>query len=115
LFQDTEAGRVTTANGTELSADVIIGADGIHSVVRPFVVDRATIAQPVGESAYRFLLHSQDLQAIKSPLLKDGQITPIIHNVIGDQRRIIAYPCRDSEVFNCAALIRKYTSMTISK
>jgi 2-polyprenyl-6-methoxyphenol hydroxylase-like FAD-dependent oxidoreductase len=115
LLQDTEAGRVTTANGSELSADVIVGADGIHSVVRPFVVERESIAQPVGESAYRFLLRPQDLQAIKSPLLKDGQIPPTIHTVIGDQRRIIAYPCRGGEVFNCAALIRKYTSVTVTE
>lgn len=110
-LQDVGAGQVTTVNGSELSADVIVGADGIRSVVRPFVVDRETTAQPVGESAYRFLLRPQDLQSINSPLLKDGQIPPIIHNLQGDQRKIIAYPCRGGEVFNCAAFIRMYTSI----
>ncbi len=40
--QSSEAARVTFANGASAEADVVIGADGIHSELRPFVFPPST-------------------------------------------------------------------------
>jgi salicylate hydroxylase len=53
--QDRDGARVSFANGASAEADVVIGADGIHSVVRPFAVPPS---KPVfsGGIAYRGLV-----------------------------------------------------------
>jgi 2-polyprenyl-6-methoxyphenol hydroxylase-like FAD-dependent oxidoreductase len=45
---DPSAGRVTLADGTALSADVVVGADGLHSLVRRAVVPAAPAPRYVG-------------------------------------------------------------------
>jgi salicylate hydroxylase len=98
---------VTVSNGTEFTADVIIGADGVRSNVRPFVVDGDTTAQPTGESGYRYLLRPEDLKAINHPLMKEDTIPPTINVVIGPQKKLVLYPCRGGQVFNCLAFVRE--------
>jgi salicylate hydroxylase len=53
--QDVGEARVTFANGAVASADIVIGADGMHSALRPFA---APVSQPVfsGSVAYRGLV-----------------------------------------------------------
>lgn len=53
--QDSEKARVSFANGASVEADVVIGADGIHSELRPFVFPPS---RPVfsGSFAYRGLV-----------------------------------------------------------
>jgi salicylate hydroxylase len=53
--QEGDQARVSFANGAVVSADVVIGADGIHSTLRPHA---APISQPVfsGSTAYRGLV-----------------------------------------------------------
>jgi hypothetical protein len=53
------------------------------------------------------MLTEEDLQAIDSPLLKDGKIPPTMHIALGPQRKLVAYPCRGSTVMNCGAFIRE--------
>ena len=55
--QDADAATVGFGDGTSVTADVVIGADGIHSVLQGFVVDPA---EPVfsGVVAYRGLVPS---------------------------------------------------------
>jgi salicylate hydroxylase len=103
--QDAEAGLVTVENGTAFSANVVIGADGIRSDMRSFFPDAIT-PQPYGESIYRMLLHAKDMPA-DHPILVDGKISKTIHLVKGPNRKIIAYPCRNGELMNLAAYVRK--------
>jgi salicylate hydroxylase len=105
VVQDTEAGVVTAENGTSFSADVVIGADGIRSNVRPFVVDCAP-PKPSGESAYRLLVDVKDLPH-NSPLLVDGKLPRIAHMAKGGQRKIVAYPIRDCTLLNLLAFVRE--------
>ena len=107
IYQDPEAGVVTTQDGNGHTADVIIGADGIRSGVRPFVVPGHKGAEPTGESAYRFMLTVEDLRSINHPLLVDGQIPHQVQLVVGPKRKIIAYPCRGGSVINCVAYVRE--------
>jgi salicylate hydroxylase len=58
--QDADAARVTFANGTIASADVVVAADGIHSELRPHVYPPS---QPVfhGTISYRGLVARERL------------------------------------------------------
>lgn len=53
---DTAAGVVFSESGEKYEADLVIGADGIHSVTRDAVIGTRKIAQPSGHSAYRCLV-----------------------------------------------------------
>lgn len=66
LFQDTEAGTVKLADGETLRADVIIAADGIHSIARTAVLGEQSFAQPSGHSAYRALVSSPHFISVRS-------------------------------------------------
>jgi 2-polyprenyl-6-methoxyphenol hydroxylase-like FAD-dependent oxidoreductase len=52
---DAETGRVTLEDGSSLEADVVIGADGLRSVVRTAVLGPAS-PRPVGVDAFRGLV-----------------------------------------------------------
>ncbi|KAF4990021.1 hypothetical protein FDECE_14517 [Fusarium decemcellulare] len=53
---DVEDGKVVLENGHEIQADLIVGADGIHSAVRPFITEAELSVQPAGVSRYRFII-----------------------------------------------------------
>lgn len=101
---DTEAGKVTLADGEVIEGDVIIGADGIHSITRTAVIGQQRIAQPSGHSAYRCLIPAEKLKDDPdwNYLLKPP--TGMECNV-GPDRRVISYPCRNCEFLNIVAIV----------
>lgn len=62
---DAEEGIVTLADGSTHTADLIVGADGVHSVLRDVVVDDGKVSAPTptGLSAFRFLISTEVLTA----------------------------------------------------
>ncbi|KAJ7512399.1 FAD/NAD(P)-binding domain-containing protein [Mycena galericulata] len=58
---DPDAGTITIANGETIHADVVIGADGIHSVVRTSILGHPEKALASGLSCFRCLLNAADL------------------------------------------------------
>jgi salicylate hydroxylase len=111
VYQDAEAGTVTVENGTTFSADVVIGADGIRSNMRPFVVESDS-PKPSGESGYRMLINAKDLPA-DHPLVVDGKVANNLHIVKGPNRKIVAYPIRGCELLNLVAYVREYCGLYI--
>jgi len=59
---DCEAGEVTFESGETLTADLIVGADGIHSRIRTCVLGHEAKAVPTGSSAYRLMMTSDLLE-----------------------------------------------------
>lgn len=102
---DPEAGTVTLGNGETITADMIIGADGIHSVVREAVVGEAVTAIPTGISAYRMLIPAEALGGIDVPASAFTPSDPITTMVIGHDKRIIMGPGRGGKVFGIVALV----------
>ena len=100
---DVDAGIVHLEDGHTYQGDVLIGADGTHSITRTYVQPDATI-KPWGKSCYRWLLPRETLLADPEtrPLFEDegyfGEST-------GVDRRIVWYPCRDNMVVNFAAFV----------
>ncbi|KAJ5117213.1 hypothetical protein N7476_006489 [Penicillium atrosanguineum] len=94
---DMESATITLEDGTTVSGDVVIGADGIHSRSRVGLTEERPF--PSGKSAYRFLLKKKDVW--QNPKLRN--IVRTEGNLafwFGTDRRIIMYPTRKGDVFN---------------
>ncbi|KXH51520.1 hypothetical protein CNYM01_07672 [Colletotrichum nymphaeae SA-01] len=81
---DPEAGTVTLEAGEVLSADLIIGADGIKSVLRQSIIGKEAPAIPTGLSDPR------------------ESFTTMI---MGHDRRIIMGPARNGSIYSIVALV----------
>lgn len=91
---DAEAGSIVLEDGTTVTGDVVIGADGIHSKVRRSMFGEDKEPHPFGVTTFRLLIPSSDIA--KDPLArkfteKDGLLTVWAD---GGGRNFITYPCR---------------------
>ena len=98
---DAEEGSVLLEDGTRHHADLIIAADGLHSVLRSVVVGDEKAAQPTmsGMNAFRFMIPTSILQ-------NDQYFREIQHlkgngnSVLADtkhhtERHMVWYTCRE--------------------
>ncbi|EXF85173.1 hypothetical protein CFIO01_03244 [Colletotrichum fioriniae PJ7] len=125
---DPETGTVKLDSGEVLSADLIIGADGIKSVLRQFIIGKEAPAIPTGLSgekttrfqklqgkhradnrliptAYRLVINSSELE-------QDKDFTSVIDPresfttmIMGHDRRIIMGPARNGSIYSIVALV----------
>jgi 2-polyprenyl-6-methoxyphenol hydroxylase-like FAD-dependent oxidoreductase len=61
VASDTDRPVVTTAHGGEYFADVVVGADGVHSTVRSFVDPSRPAARYAGFVLWRVMVREEDL------------------------------------------------------
>ncbi|KAF7348374.1 FAD/NAD(P)-binding domain-containing protein [Mycena sanguinolenta] len=61
---DVEAGSVTLDSGEVVRADLILGADGVHSVIRAQIIGSILNAQDSGLSCFRVVLEAANLKNI---------------------------------------------------
>ncbi|KAK3694143.1 FAD binding domain-containing protein [Podospora appendiculata] len=98
---------ITLADGTVVQGDLVIGADGIHSLASEAVLGRKIEPAPPAHYnfCYRFLIPAETLAA--DPVTKFWTTSPdgslpglriVTHNETN--RRMVSYPCRDYEVYN---------------
>jgi salicylate hydroxylase len=97
--QDADRATVGFANGTTATADVVIGADGIHSVLQGFVVEPA---EPVfsGVVAYRGLV----------PRL-DSCPAGALRMWVGESRHFLVFPVRAGQLLNYVGFVPSGTSV----
>ncbi|CUS15817.1 unnamed protein product [Tuber aestivum] len=96
---DFEKNTLILQNGERHSGDVIIGADGVHSVLRSAVVGEKSSAVPSGQSAFRFLLPVSEILAdpvTAQFVAKTGKLQVWM----ADDKRIVIYPCRYNLLLN---------------
>lgn len=97
--EETAAGAVIRfEDGSEAEADAVVGADGIHSVVRHslFGPDEAVFS---GTSGYRALVPMDRLRHL--PELAE----PVLWLWLGPGRHFIAYPVADGSALNFLAVV----------
>lgn len=102
-FVDAEHARITLEGGSVVQGDVIIGADGVHSLTRKCIPGGNLLPFDSGKSAYRFLVPTEVLDsdpAVPKQALQAGFLTMWI----GENKRVIMYPCDDSTTMNLAAI-----------
>jgi salicylate hydroxylase len=91
--------RVTFADGTSAGADVLVGADGVHSVVRRHVAGEEAAAVWSGTIGYRGLVSVEDLPSLPDP-------TPL-QFWAGPGRHLLHYAISGGRVINYLAVIRQ--------
>lgn len=86
---DPEGPSVTLKSGEVINGDLLIGADGIKSIVQGSVVT-ATAPTPTGDAAYRVIIPAEHLAA--DPELKPLLDNPEMSGWMAPGRHLMAYP-----------------------
>lgn len=111
---DVEACTISLVDGSICTADLIVGADGIRSTIRSYVLGKEIDIPPTGIAGYRWLIPAEALDPypeldwiIKNPPLGARLITaPVRRNdkaddgEKADKRTIIIYACRSGTMIN---------------
>lgn len=91
---------ITFADGTQFQGDLIVGADGVHSISRTSLPNCEHIKPfPSGKSAFRFLL-------AKQKVLDDPETAALVQHTgeqsmwYGVDRRIVMYPTSNNSILN---------------
>ncbi|RYP65816.1 hypothetical protein DL771_008117 [Monosporascus sp. 5C6A] len=108
---DAETATITLQDGSTVTGDLIIGADGVASVTRKAVVGDGFKPFGSGKSAFRFMIPCADILNNENTrdLVHEGHMTMWM----GDDRRLIMYPCSDNKVMNFVGI--HPSELTISK
>ncbi|TFK45161.1 hypothetical protein BDQ12DRAFT_695389 [Crucibulum laeve] len=93
---------VTLESGETLTADLIIGADGVHSRVRDIVVGAPDKPTPTGDAAYRGLVPTSMMLADPElkELVEEGGVTVWM----GPGRHLVGYCVRGKQYYNVVML-----------
>ncbi|KAJ5536257.1 hypothetical protein N7513_009443 [Penicillium frequentans] len=103
---DPSEGKVTLENGEVLTADVIIGADGIHSVLRKSVIEDEPAAMPTGSSAYRLMIPSEVLEEQEPQFCtKINPRDPYTSMIVGHSCRLVMGPGRRGDMYGVVAMV----------
>jgi salicylate hydroxylase len=81
---------VTLASGEVITADLIVGADGVKSMIQQVVMGKATRADSTGDAAYRATIPASLL--LEDPELRNLIETPEMSAWMGPRRHVMAYP-----------------------
>ncbi len=92
--QDDDGATITFANGASVTADVVVGADGIHSALQPYVVE-PTPPISSGAMAYRGIL----------PAASVDWPVGVMRNWLGAGKRFMVYPVRANELINYVGFV----------
>ncbi|KAJ6496181.1 FAD/NAD(P)-binding domain-containing protein [Mycena sanguinolenta] len=99
---DPEAGTVTFSNGETVHADVVIGADGIHSVIRTSIIGHAVDAPPSGLTAFRCLFDASNLNEVTDLEWLTEGLSGARTVMLREEalRAFFIYPCRSGTLIN---------------
>ncbi|KAJ6592693.1 FAD/NAD(P)-binding domain-containing protein [Mycena capillaripes] len=102
---DPATATLNLKSGETHHADLIIGADGIHSTIRTSVLGYEQRALPSGRAAFRCLLESSKLEGFGQFdwLLAGKPGARGVRPKDGSGRYLFIYPCRDNTIINIVA------------
>jgi salicylate hydroxylase len=89
---------VTLKSGERLSAELVVGADGVRSIIRRSVLDIPDHPQKTGEAVYRAVVPTSLLE--NHDELRDLVETPGLRSWLGPGRHVVAYPIVRLLTFN---------------
>ena len=94
-------------DGHQAQYDYVIGADGIHSVVRQYVLasQQQQAVQPrfSGTWAYRGIIKTQAFKQAIQQLGNDAEIADVPQMFLGKNKHILTFPIRQGEDINIVA------------
>lgn len=98
VVQGDDGVTVALRDGRTVNADIVIGADGVHSVVRGHVVTETRPARFTGHVAYRMLIPRSAIGADVTP-------APSVTLRVGPHGHIVSYWVRGGALYNIVAII----------
>ncbi|KAJ2907051.1 hypothetical protein MKZ38_008619 [Zalerion maritima] len=96
---DPAKATLTLENGTVVTGDVVIGADGVYSRARKYITDVEPKLFGSGKAAFRFLLPKNVIaeDPVTAPFVEKPDTLCIWYD---SDRRIVMYPCNNNEALN---------------
>ncbi|XXG95714.1 hypothetical protein Hte_001984 [Hypoxylon texense] len=98
---DFERASVTTLDGQTVQGDVVLGADGLWSRTRNFLLRQPLTPKPTGDLAYRIIL---DLDDIGDPELRELVSNPSVNFWVGPESHVVGYSLRQGRTYNLVLL-----------
>ncbi|KAF5006425.1 hypothetical protein FDECE_7185 [Fusarium decemcellulare] len=111
---DPSTATVKLADGTLVAGDLVLGADGVSSITRQVVAGPDIKPFGSGKSAFRFMIPHDKIRIdpeTEGFLKRDGYMTMWM----GDDRRLIMYPCSNNSVMNFVGIHPSSLSAAASK
>lgn len=87
---DPDTPSLTLASGEIIKSDLIIGADGVKSVVQTTVLGRTNPAEPTGDAAYRAIIPASVMEG--DPDLQSLLVHPEMTAWMAPRRHLMGYP-----------------------
>ncbi|KAI1298362.1 FAD binding domain-containing protein [Xylaria venustula] len=94
---------VFLADGRAMTADLVVGADGINSKLREIFLGREDPPIATGDLAYRLLLSTKDM--VPDPDLRPFLDNPQVNYWLGPDMHVVNYILRGGELFNMVLLV----------
>ncbi|KAI4868020.1 FAD/NAD(P)-binding domain-containing protein [Hypoxylon rubiginosum] len=101
--QDGLTSTAVLSDGRTMSADLIVGADGISSHLREILLGKPDPPLPTGDLAYRLLINTKDMLA--DPELQHFIKDPQVNYWLGPDAHAVNYVLRGGELFNMVLLV----------
>ncbi|KKY17287.1 putative monooxygenase fad-binding protein [Diplodia seriata] len=101
---DCGTAQVRLAGGEVKTADLVVAADGLHSVAREAVVGQRFETRSSGKCCYRWLMPYEAF-AEDDELRMFAEEPGVLTELTGGDRRIVFYPCSGGKLMNCAAFV----------
>ncbi|KAI0377717.1 putative monooxygenase [Hypomontagnella monticulosa] len=100
-YVDFQRVSVTLQDGELVEGDLILGADGLWSRTRSFLLQKQLAPTPTGDLAYRIILNLED---ITDPELRDLVSNPSVNFWIGPESHVVGYSLRQGRTYNLVLL-----------
>ncbi|KAK4936727.1 hypothetical protein LTR10_022451 [Elasticomyces elasticus] len=103
--QDAEKGTIYLEDGTSFSADLVVGADGMHSRTVEEIAQKPQTKVSTGQNTFRFLVSMEKINAnpVTREFFKQHELNGLQCFTSRD-RRLVLYPCRQGKLLNVVAL-----------
>ncbi|KAI0759543.1 FAD/NAD-P-binding domain-containing protein [Trametes elegans] len=95
---DPDTPSITLSSGEVVHGDLIVGADGVKSMIQRVVLGHTNPAEPTGDAVYRAVIPSHLL--LQDPELKGFVQVPEMTGWMGPRRHIMAYNIRGKKEYN---------------
>ncbi|KAF6826677.1 putative salicylate hydroxylase [Colletotrichum plurivorum] len=116
---NTELPAIRLENGDEIKADLVIGADGVHSIASETVIGRKNPPSPASHynCCYRFLIPKEVLEEDPETRFFNVDSNDLIRLYPDNEKshRLVSYPCRRNTIHNFVGLFFDEEMKSVTK